>query len=312
MCAPVCAARLGMAPKLNPRCSISWQPNACTERHTGHAQAVGCCTAHVNVACLPLPLCHCLPQVLQLSRLTSLIIAHSGYTPAGFNALANLASLRRLRIINCHAPARLPALTGLEHLFLDTHSGDIDLSGQLEDAFAQLRSLTSLVLRVLSHWVPVALGSLSRLQRLSFSMWHADELNYAGLPAGPWLASIRWLGLPWPVLEHSAAAVVANAPNLEFLCSNTLPETPLVNDHYWCRFWRFLTTHPPLRCFAVEMGPVGGLGQATVLPSFELMRALLQLQRTHPALCLRCVAGVDFQHELCESESIPEQDPPAF
>jgi hypothetical protein len=251
-------------------------------------------------------------QVSQLSRLTSLIIAHSSYTPAGFAALESLAALRRLRMINCHAPACLPALTGLEHLFLDTHAGDIDLTDQLEGAFEQLQGLTSLVLRVLSQWVPASLGALSRLQRLSFSVWDEEELTDCSLPAGPWLASILWLGLPWPVLQHSAAAVLANAPQLEYLCSHSLPETDRVSDPCWRRFWRFLVSHLPLHCFAVTVGPMGGLGREEELPSFELLRALLQLQRTRPALRLRCVADVDFQRELCELQSIPELDPPAF
>ncbi len=256
-------------------------------------------------------------QVSQLSHLTQLSLAHSNYSPEGQGALTALASLRHLHVFLCPAPACLPALTSLEHLFLVT--GTADLTLQLEAALAQLTGLTSLVIRADSQRIPPALGGLSRLQRLSWSGWDDDEPADTRLPDGPWLASIRWLGLPWPILERSALAL-ADAPQLEYLCASTMPEPSIVmvdgtdGGTRWRRFWRFLVAHPPLRCFGLDAEPYDMEDEddgPAERPSADLLQALLLLRGMRPALRLRCLVH-DFEIEVIDCSDIPDDDLPAF
>jgi len=62
-------------------------------------------------------------------------------------------------------------------------------------------------------------SALPRLQRLCFEK-HGVPLAGAdtSLPQGPWLASIRWLGLPWEVLESALGILADRAACLEYLC----------------------------------------------------------------------------------------------
>lgn len=253
-------------------------------------------------------------QVSQLSRLTQLSLSNCFcLTPGGMGAIETLSSLRRLHAINCHLPACLPALTSLEHLCMTALGAD--LTQQLEAALAQLTGLTSLVVQAATQRIPAALGGLSRLQRLCLRRWGHGELTDARLPAGPWLASIRWLGLPFAVLEQ-CTELLASAQQLEYLCSMGLPELPLCcgadTADRWRRFWRLLAAHPPLRCFLLDAPPEGdGVDAPLGRPSADLLRALLLLQGMRPGLHIRCVVQA-FEYEVCVCTDIPDDDPPAF
>jgi hypothetical protein len=262
------------------------------------------------------PVCVALElQVSLLSRLTSMLINDSTYTADGLAVLQAIASLRCLRLVNSSMPACLPALTGLQQLLIVCYPASV--SEELAAALPQLRSLTALIVRAVGQRIPAALSSLSSLQRLSLSSFDdADETEESRLPVGPWLASIRWLGLPWPVLQRSAAAL-ACATQLEYLCTLSMPETAASSDAEssarWRRFWRFLASHPPLRCFAVETGHYGDAAEPQALgrPWVELLRALLLLRGMRPDLRIRYLAS-DFEGEASESEAIPNNDPIPF
>lgn len=104
--------------------------------------------------------------------------------------------------------------------------------------------------------LPPSLAGLQHLRRLCFWL-QADAITDASLPQGPWLQSIRWLGVPIKcLLAEGTLAELSAAGELEFLCSLGVPAlTSLgmqVPEDFWARWdvlWSWLAAHPPLRCF---------------------------------------------------------------
>jgi len=169
-----------------------------------------------------------------------------GYTTDGMALLTALASLRHLNLEDpVMPPDCLPELTWLERL---EYRGDVWLLGE---ALPSLQRLTCLALfdgfeDSCQNTLP-ALAGLSRLQRLCID-GEFDSGADLSLPQGPWLASIRRLGLPWAGLEP-AAGVLRRAPCLEYLCVFIHHDFP----GYCCTapgahpLWELAATHPPLR-----------------------------------------------------------------
>lgn len=98
--------------------------------------------------------------------------------------------------------------------------------------------------------VPAALAGLSNLQHCHLRLQAGDDIATPPLPAGPWLASLRWLHYPICGLVSSTAALQAAAA-LEVLkagCSETEVDwtSPAA-----AAFFDWLAQHPPLRraCF---------------------------------------------------------------
>lgn len=161
-------------------------------------------------------------QVSQLSALATLHIATSSYTVDSMEVLTALTSLRRLRLdSNSCLPTCLPALTRLEQLALYvTRRHDEELRTVLSNVLPNLSNLTCLSLRCnIYHCVPPSVAALPRLQRLGVAGYPANGADFS-LPQGTWLASLRWLGLPWVVVGSAAASgVLSSASSLEYLCA---------------------------------------------------------------------------------------------
>lgn len=219
------------------------------------------------------------PALLQLSCLTalsclSLELAADDLPPQGLAPLSSLnPGLTRLDVSVAYG-AEVPPLSrlsGLQSLGLDLW--DWHGSAHVLDTLPQLTRLTCLML-VGHQGVPQGLAALP-LRRL---LVHAYPGFDAPLPAGPYLATLAWLALPWAALQ-SSAPLLRNAPRLEYIC--TEGEQPsLLEDatqqERWHAFWELAATHPPLRCLAV--------GHA---PNAHVLEACAALRGRHPALCLR-------------------------
>jgi len=219
--------------------------------------------------------------------------------------LASLASLISLKICNGpRLPACLSALTRLERLFATAHM-EVD-GAALEAALPRLQRLTRLLLFCHTfERIPPAIASLSCLQRLCFDGSAADALADLSLPQGAWLASIRWLGLPWGVLR-SAVGTLRAAPHLEYLCSSSIP-TDGTSSEEWAAFWRFVAAHPPLRCLGMEHQ---GGGECS--PAELLLDTILTLRQRHPELQLRRLgAGKGFITEVLHCTDIPSDPAPS-
>jgi len=179
-----------------------------------------------------------------LSSLASLHLVYSSYTADGMAALTAITSLRCLQLRSTERlPACLSALTRLEQL--GVHSELEPLGEELCDALPRLQNLTCLSLDSMGYLrIPPALAELPRLQRLC-----ADVFSFPGdasLPRGAWLASIRWLGLPWGVWQ-AATGVLTHAPRLEYLCAIGEEEPPAVPaGHSMWTFAAFLPALPGL------------------------------------------------------------------
>ncbi len=97
--------------------------------------------------------------------------------------------------------------------------------------------------------VPAALAGLSNLQRCCLDFLVPEEgVAAPPLPAGPWLASLRWLYYEIGGLITSTAALQAAAA-LDFLEGGTFYNTKKVD---WASpvaagFFDWLAQHPPLR-----------------------------------------------------------------
>jgi len=235
---------------------------------------------------------------LQLSQLTGLEILSIGpayaYQPNGMAVLTSLASLRTLAInAGNRLPACLSAMTGLEQMF-----AHVQVDGEaLEAALPRLQQLTCLMLCCRNYQrIPPNIAGLSRLQRLSFDGLPGVDLS---LPQGAWLASIRWLGLPWEVLR-SAVSTMACAPHLECLCSRGMPSIGPSHTEEWRAFWRFVAAHPPLRCLGMESVDE----TAALAPG--LLDTILVLKHRRPELQLRrLLEGNKFFGEVLDCADIP-------
>jgi len=193
---------------------------------------------------------------------------------------------------------------------------------QLEEALPNLRALTCLFLTYPGLRIPTSLTAPPRLMRLClFSLELGAEES---LPAGAGLAALRWLALPWTVLRSAAAAgVLSGAQRLEYLCCISAPalqpdseeqggqpqgEAAEVHRQQWEAFWRFLATHPPLRCFAVLDHPdTSDVSRV----SRELLGACFALGRCRPGLQLRLLQDWEcIRDEMLHSEEIPQRPTP--
>ena len=140
-----------------------------------------------------------------------------------------------------------------------------------------------------------ALPQLPRLQRLWLWGWH--PFDPAAL-SGPWLGSLRWLGMEWPLLERAAGALRA-APRLEYVCSLSAPVR--ADEGRWRAAWDFLATHPPLRCFAID------IQDEAQFPGMPAIEALMRLHNHRPSLQMhRPRPGcTSFYTEVMDSPGIP-------
>lgn len=222
--------------------------------------------------------------------------------------LARLPALRQLSV-GVAGEARLPpslsTVTQLERLIVSSlHDG---ATAVLATALPSLSGLTSLCLQLHAPFGSLAaVAQLPRLQRLLLTSSvaltaNADDL---ALPPGPWLLSIRCLGLPWTLLE-AGAEPLRGAPQLEYIFSDGTPQ-PGTRVEGWRAFWQFVATHAPLRCLAYA-------------PTFSeraevsrgLVSALFNLHHRRPELRLRQLdrswgyTEHSFLHEILECQGIP-------
>ncbi len=101
-------------------------------------------------------------------------------------------------------------------------------------------------------FVPPSIGEMPRLERLHLQQDYSEGMVVIELPRGPWLRSVRWLGLPWECLDDpDNLEVLRSTAQLEFLCALTLPCIGDREDSFvhWDAFFEWVATHPPLRCF---------------------------------------------------------------
>ena len=96
--------------------------------------------------------------------------------------------------------------------------------------------------------VPAALAGLSNLQRCYMHLYAGDDGLAPPLPAGPWLASLRWLRYNVDGLISSTATLRA-ATALEFLDAGNSDSSTAID---WrsaaaAAFFYWLEDHPPLR-----------------------------------------------------------------
>jgi len=219
--------------------------------------------------------------------------------------LSTLTSLRRLQLCDNNPPACLPALTWLEQLAVTNRVRSMD--GKLDAALPNLQNLKCLCLtcRIDYERILPALASLPRLQRL-FLYGHPAEGADLRLPPGPWLASIRWLGLPWHALRPApAAGMLSCAPHLEYLRA-FLPPYALSYDSAVPEghpLWTLAATHPPLRCLGIESYESDSAQHAG--PFTPEATSALRLRR--PQLSLRIMRpGRDIEAEALYSDAISD------
>jgi len=245
--------------------------------------------------------------VSQLSALVSLCLNRpitGHYAADGMAPLTALPALRQLRLPGVKGlPACLSALTRLEQLQLPTLHGSIHLN----NALARLQNHTSLSLACPDYQhIPLALAELPLLQRLCFTGYPAANADIT-LPQGPWLASIRWLGLPLEVLE-TALGFLNSAACLEYLCvmvpysaNYAIPEAhPL---------WTFAAAHPPLRWLSFSTWSEFPNNTCHILRCFfrqpTTVSATAALRLRHPGLRVRGPSPSVFVNEMLDAHTIP-------
>ena len=144
------------------------------------------------------------------------------------------------------------------------------------DALPRLPRLTAIALTARDGFDFNAVAQQRQLQRLSLWVLGDAPLPDPAVLRGPWLASLRWLALPWTVLERAAGALQA-ASRLEHVCLFRLFE---ITDEMHAA-WHFLATHPSLRCFDMIYGHP---------PSTPVYALLDDLRSRRPTLQVRCSA----------------------
>lgn len=131
-----------------------------------------------------------------------------------------------------------------------------------------------------------SIATLPHLERLCLYDWQHAGPGGAPvplLPAGPWLSSLRWLGLPWAQLAASAALLASSAPHLEHVGCLGMPtrgNTELSRSRRQ-DFWSLLAQHPSLRCLSIESR------RDTLNASAALPDAVIWLKERRPELLLR-------------------------
>lgn len=159
----------------------------------------------------------------------------------------------------------------------------VESTDVMEGLLAAMPGLTTLALHLFGAvlHLPRGVTALRHLRRLSFSTY-ADGPVETSLPAGPWLAQLRWLGLPWQ-MAVPAAASLATATQLQHLCLFALPPYDLCSDQgvapeQWAAFWRAMQAHPCVRSLFYKVAQ----GKAVVPSAF--VDGLLQLGRRRPEM----------------------------
>ena len=240
----------------------------------------------------PLP-----PQVLAgLPALRCFELRNSAYPDDSLAAVSRLTTLTRLVVDCVDYPPPLHALAALagnlRALEVRSGFGSHDL---LDEALQALTGLERLALNLATWedcppWVPPSLALLPRLHRCSLSFYDVTgaPLQASCLPplAALPFGSLRWLALPLE-LAVASHSTLAQAGQLHTLCLQLSEMDSPCNAGPWSAFWQLLATHPPLRCLLYEVAENASLGP----PVFQLLDALLQLQRRRPSLEVRRLAG---------------------
>lgn len=207
-------------------------------------------------ACLPFSLlssvrtsCHQLVLQASLSRLTSLCKLQLVNTRGGLaelTVLRSLGSLSYLGLYNSPLPGCLPSLRQLAAL--DVDSCRQEDSAAVEAALAQLTQLRMLGIgcEALTS-APRSITALTSLERL-YLLCGGEEA--VPLPRGPWLSSLRWLGMHWlDMLAAAADGTFAQITRLEYLCLVGNPSDEIsANRAGWDALWACLASLPSLRC----------------------------------------------------------------
>jgi hypothetical protein len=153
-------------------------------------------------------------QLATLTRLERLTFNDTPCPPDGFSALLQLTSLTALHmrerfLVPTCLPACLPELSQLRSFhFVNCERQDAELA----QALPLLQRLTALHLNILTSPVAAALPALPHLQALVCPEASKD----VALPAGAWLAPLRWLVLLGEVLT-SSLSVLGTARRLELV-----------------------------------------------------------------------------------------------
>ena len=259
---------------------------------------------------LPLPWPHFTwPQITALRNLEALELG-STCDPASLQALTSLSGLRRLSLEGLvwmpGCLAHMPQLQQLElHCIADVEDDELQV---LHLGLHALQQLTSLALdfRYCTR-VPAAVAGLQRPQRCTLYMnpraedaLPAPERRLAG---GPWLGSLRWLGLCWAAALENID-VLAAAQRLEYLCLlDALDAKVMIADPAFpCRFWDWAATHQPLRCLAFEHTADDGPAP------LHMFDAVLDLAVRRPGLLVRRTGRGDaccFCEEMLQLDGIP-------
>ena len=192
--------------------------------------------------------------------------------------LTACTALRDLRFCDNQAlPACLPRLTQLQRLVacVPWSHGEETVTVR-----AALHAFTRLTFMALSGAVEGLLPDIVAAQHIqSLGLLMSQEaVGAPPLPAGPWLARLRCLGLPWPMLS-TCLETLGHAPRLERLCSIGLPQGGGLKFH---AFWELAATHPPLRCLELQGGPCEAASPALqdALGLLAMLRPGLHVRRT--------------------------------
>ncbi|KAL4425647.1 hypothetical protein ABPG75_009663 [Micractinium tetrahymenae] len=219
-------------------------------------------------------------RLTALTRLHTLSLEQLECPSAGYWALAQLPSLRRLVIRNCTSwPACLSSLTRLEALALDDEEVEL-LTGADEQgsdiiaaAMPRLRHLTLLALDSV-HGEPLVPAALTCLTGLHSFHWL--EGGGGALPPGSWLCSVRQLAANAACIADSLPALAA-ATQLEQLGA-LFGGDQSEDDRF-----------PDVLCAAAHLP---ALQRLVLRGSRELfgdnVEALLAAQRARPALQISC------------------------
>lgn len=222
-------------------------------------------------------------------------LCSSVYTSGSLAAISSLTTITRLRLDRVESLPPQEALAALAGSLrvLEVHSLTLNTRA-LNDGIQVLTGLESLALD-LADWedhspsVPPAVAALPQLQRCSLTFYCMDS----GAPLqGAWLPplaalpfdSLRWLALPLQ-LALASQPVLAQAHRLHTLCLelSEMETSDAYDSGQWAGFWRFVASHPPLRCLLYQASEGEDPGPAV----FMLLDALLLLQRRRPALEVR-------------------------
>ncbi len=138
--------------------------------------------------------------------------------------------------------------------------------------------------------VPAALAGLSSLQRCCLYIYAGNNVASPPLPAGPWLASLRWLRYNIDGLVSSTATLEAAAA-LEFLETGSSSLEINWRSTAAASFFDWLAQHPPLR--RVYLDPAGRTFNSGLFAA-----QVARLCRRRPGLDLRFLNFDEVPHML--------------